>query len=91
MSGGNVRHLQAQFTFSDNSYSDIIEPNKAENDAYAYMNLRYGLSNDDWMAEIYIDNVTDKRGDISNNFVFDRQRVALIRPQTVGLRYKKNF
>ena len=55
------------------------------------MNLRYGVSNDDWMAEIYIDNVTDKRGDISNNFVFDRQRVALIRPQTVGLRYKKNF
>ena len=91
MSGGNVRHFQAQIVFSDNSFSDIIEPNKAENDAYSYMNLRYGLSNDEMMAEIYIDNVTDKRGDISNNFVFDRQRVALIRPQTIGLRYKKNF
>ncbi|MDB3996476.1 TonB-dependent receptor [Gammaproteobacteria bacterium] len=91
MSSGNQRHLQAQFTFSDSSYSDIIEPNKAENDAYSFMNLRYGLSNDQWIAEIYIDNVTDKRGDISNNFVFDRQRVAIIKPRTIGLRYKKDF
>ncbi|MEK9781283.1 MAG: hypothetical protein VW418_07640, partial [Gammaproteobacteria bacterium] len=71
--------------------SDIIEPNKAVNDAYSYFNLRYGLSNDQWIAEIYIDNVTDKRGDISNNFVFDRQRVAIIKPRTIGLRYKKDF
>jgi len=76
---------------SDKSYSDIMEPNKAVQDSYSYFNFRYGMSNDDWTSEIYIDNVFDKRADISNTFVFDRSRVAVIKPRTIGLRYKKTF
>jgi hypothetical protein len=55
------------------------------------MNIRAGTSNEDWSAELYIDNVTDERAEISNTFVFDRERVSYIRPLTVGLRYKQNF
>ena len=91
MSSGNTGHWQAQFVFSDKSYSDIMEPNRAEQDSYSYANIRAGVSNDSWMAEIYIDNITDERGEISNTFVFDRQRVAVIRPTTIGLRYKLKF
>ena len=91
MSSGNTGHWQAQATFSDKSYSDIMEPNKAVQDGYAYFNLRAGVSNDDWTAEVYLDNVTDKRADISNTFVFDRQRVSIIKPRTLGLRYKRSF
>ena len=49
------------------------------------------MSNDEWTAEMYVDNVTDERAEISNTFVFDRQRVAVIRPMTIGLRYKLKF
>ena len=91
MSSGNLGHIQGQLIVSDKSYSDIIEPNKAEQDSYSYANVRAGVSNDSWIAEIYIDNITDERAEISNNFVFDRQRVAVIRPTTIGLRYKLNF
>ena len=91
MSSGNMGHFQGQLTWSDDSYSDIIEPNKGKQDSYSFMNLRAGISNDMWLAEIYIDNVTDERAEISNNFVFDRQRVAVIRPTTLGLRWKRNF
>ena len=49
------------------------------------------MSNDDLMAEIYVDNVTDERAEISNNFVFDRQRVAVIRPMNYGFRFKRKF
>ena len=91
MSSGNLGHIQGQLTASDKSYSDIIEPNKAQQDSYSFVNIRAGISNDDWVAEIYIDNITDERAEISNNFVFDRQRIAVIRPTTVGLRYKLNF
>ena len=49
------------------------------------------MTNDDITAELYIDNVTDERAEISNTFVFDRQRIAYIRPTTVGIRVKKNF
>ena len=88
---GYMRHAQAQVIWSDESYSDIIEPNKAMADSYSYMNLRTGISNDDVMVELYIDNVTDERAEISNNFVFDRERVTTIRPMTLGIRIKKNY
>ncbi|MDG2228602.1 MAG: TonB-dependent receptor [Gammaproteobacteria bacterium] len=91
MSNGNIGHAQVQLTHSDDSYSDIMEPNKALQNSYTTVDLRFGMSNDEMTAELYIDNVTDERGEISNTFVFDRQRVSYIRPTTVGIRYKKNF
>ena len=91
VSSGNTLHWQAQMTISDKSYSDIMEPNKAVQDAYSFFNIRAGISNDDMDLEVYLDNVTDKRADISNTFVFDRSRVAVIKPRTLGLRYKKTF
>jgi len=91
MSSGNTGHWQAQLTVSDKSYSDIMGPNKAKQDSYSFANVRAGVSNDSWMAEMYINNITDERGEISNTFVFDRQRVSVIRPLTIGLRYKLKF
>ncbi len=91
MSNGNLGHAQVQFTHSDESFSDIMEPNKARQDSYTYMDARFGMSNDTMTAELYIDNVTDERAAISNTFVFDRMRVTYIRPTTIGIRYKQNF
>ena len=91
MSSGNTLHWQGQMVLSDKSFSDIMAPNKAVQDSYSYFNMRTGVSNDDMTLELYIDNVTDKRADISNTFVFDRQRLAVIKPRTIGVRYKKNF
>tara|TARA_Y100001970_G_scaffold187554_1_gene228172 strand:- start:1978 stop:4512 length:2535 start_codon:yes stop_codon:yes gene_type:complete len=91
MSGGNTGFWQAQFSMSDKSYSDIMQPNRAEQDSYSLVNLRAGVMSDDWTAEMYVDNATDERAELSNTFVFDRQRVAIIRPMTVGLRYKLKF
>ena len=91
MSSGNMAHALAQFTFSDDSYSDIILPNREQQDSYSFINLRAGISNDMGLVELFIDNVTDERGEISNNYVFDRARVTYIRPTTVGLRFKRNF
>ena len=90
-SSGNTAHFQAQLTWSDDSYSDVMEPNKALQDSYSFMNIRAGVSNDSWMAEVYVDNITDERAEIANTFVFDRQRLGIIRPTTVGLRFKKHF
>ena len=91
MSAGNVGHLQAQLSWSDESDSDIMEPNRATQDSYSLVNLRAGITAEDYMVELYIDNVTDERAEISNTFVFDRQRLAINRPTTIGLRVKKSF
>ena len=90
-SSGNTGHWQAQFNHSRASDSDIMEPNRATQGMYSLANIRAGVSNDNWTAEMYIDNVTDERAEISNTFVFDRQRVAVIRPLNVGFRYKVKF
>ena len=91
LAAGNQGHAQAQVNWSDESFSDIIEPNKAKQDSYSFLNLRAGISNEEWMTEIYVDNVTDERAEISNNFVYDRQRVAVIRPMNYGFRFKRKF
>ena len=78
MSAGNVGHLQAQLSWSEDSDSDIMEPNRARQDSYSLVNLRAGITAEDYMVELYIDNVTDERAEISNTFVFDRQRLACL-------------
>ena len=90
-SSGNTGHWQAQFNHSRASDSDIMEPNRATQASYFLTNIRAGVSNDSWTAEMYIDNVFDERAEISNTFVFDRQRVAVIRPLNLGFRYKVKF
>jgi len=91
MSSGNTGHWQAQMTVSDDSTSDIMEPNRAAQDKYSLFNLRAGVSNDVWTAEVYIDNLTNKRAEVSNTFIFDRERISIVKPRTIGLRYKRNF
>ena len=91
MSSGNTAHWQGQVTISDDSFSDIMEPNRALQSGYSLANMRAGVSNDNWVAEVYIDNLTDKRAEISNTFVFDRERIMIVRPRTLGLRLKYNF
>ena len=91
LSGGNVGHVMGQVMFTDDSFSDVITINRAMNEGYSKLDLRAGISNDEYTAEIYIDNVTDERGEINNNFVFDRERVSYIRPTTIGIRFKQNF
>jgi outer membrane receptor protein involved in Fe transport len=91
MTSGNTGHWQAQVTVSDDSFSDIMEPNRAQQSGYTLMNVRTGVSNDDWTAEVYIDNLTNRRAEISNTFIFDRERIGVVKPRTLGVRYKRNF
>ena len=91
LASGNVGHFMPQVTFTEDSYSDVITINRTLNEGYTKLDVRAGFSNDDLTAEVYVDNLTDERGEINNNFVFDRERVAYIRPMTIGIRVKKNF
>ena len=62
-----------QVTFTEDSYSDVITINRAINEGYTKLDVRAGFSNDDLTAEVYVDNLTDERGEINNNFVFKRE------------------
>jgi len=81
-----LAHVQGQVVYSDSSRSDIIDINSAAVDGYTTLGLRTGLTSDRWSVEVFVDNVTNENGELANNFVFDRERVTVMRPRTYGLR-----
>ena len=89
-SGMNA-HIMPQVTFSDKSYSDIIRINRDEIDAWTMVSVRTGVSRDNWAAELYVDNLFDKRAEVARNYVNDRTRTTIARPLTIGLRFSQDF
>ena len=86
-----VAHVMPSVIFSSKSYSDIITINRAEIDSWVMSNLTVGVTSDEWSAELFIDNLTDERAEVANNFVFDRNRVTYVRPRTAGIRVSYGF
>ena len=86
LEGDYLAHVQAQAVYSGESFSDIITINRAEIDDWFTLGVAAGLSADKWSVEFFINNLTDERAQLANNFVFDRERITVNRPRTYGLR-----
>ncbi|PWE17405.1 TonB-dependent receptor [Marinicauda salina] len=84
--GDKTAHVQPQLVYSSDSRSDVIEINSAPVDSYTTLGLRTGLSTDRWSVELFGDNLTNEAAELSNNFVFDRERTTVMRPRTFGVR-----
>jgi iron complex outermembrane receptor protein len=84
-------HFMPQIIFSDSSFSDIIEINKAQLDSYVTLGGTLGVTADQWTAELFVNNLTNEYAPLSNNFVFDRERVTPMRPRTVGVRMSFDY
>ncbi len=88
---GLTAHIMPQLVFSDDSVSDIIEINKADIDGYVTLGGTLGVTADQWSAELFATNLTNEYAELSNNFVFDRERVTPLRPRTIGVRVGYDF
>jgi hypothetical protein len=73
--------------YAGSSNSDIIEINKAKVDAWTTVGVSAGLSADQWSMEIYAENLGNTYGVLANNFVYDRERITVLRPRTIGVRF----
>jgi outer membrane receptor protein involved in Fe transport len=92
IAGSNLTaHIMPQLVFSDDSVSDIIEINKADIDGYVTLGGTLGVTADQWSAELFATNLTNEYAELSNNFVFDRERVTPLRPRTIGVRVGYDF
>jgi outer membrane receptor protein involved in Fe transport len=81
-----MAYVMPQVVFSDSSYSDIIEINKGEIDGYTTLGGTMGVMADKWSAELFATNLTNEYAEMSNNLVFDRERITPMRPRTIGMR-----
>jgi iron complex outermembrane recepter protein len=60
--------------------------------AYAKMDLRAGVKHESWTADLYVNNATDKRGELSGGVgQFPPFAFTYIQPRTVGISLGKNF
>lgn len=78
--------IQPQVTHSASKFTDIIEINKIKLDPYTVFDLSAGIKKDQWSFEVFGENLTDERAEISGTFGNDRERIITNRPLTVGVR-----
>ncbi len=88
---GLSAHVMGQMIYADNSYTDIITINRYEIDEWTMFGLTGGVQNDQWKAELFIDNVSNERAQTAGSFYFDRARINYAPPRTMGLRFALNF
>ena len=88
---GTTFHVMPNISYSASAQSDVVVINNSQIDDWILVGLSAGFSADEWSAELFVDNLFDKRAELSRNFVFDRERVTFARPQTVGLRLSYDF
>ena len=86
-----VAHVMPQISFTDDSYSDIIEINRAEIEGWVTLDTTLGVTADNWSAELFIDNLTNEYGELAVNFVNDVERITPMRPRTIGMRVAYDF
>ena len=55
------------------------------------MGVSGGISTETWDATVYVDNLTDKRAELTRNYINDRPRATYARPMTMGLRLSYKF
>jgi outer membrane receptor protein involved in Fe transport len=65
-------------------------------EAYNYASVKFGLLGDDWEANLFINNLTDERGQLYHDITdfepfFGRQRTSVIRPREYGIRFFKRW
>jgi len=83
---GKMAYVQPKLIVSDDSFSDVVEINKIKLDGYAMVDFAAGLTAEKWNLELFVNNITDERAELSSDFVFDRERVTYARPRTYGVR-----
>ena len=83
---GWTAHVMPMVVWTTKSYSDIIVINRDRVDGWMMGNITAGVADDKWSVELYVNNVTDERAEVSRSFVYDRDRVTYAQPRTIGLR-----
>tara|TARA_B110000503_G_scaffold91403_1_gene137979 strand:+ start:2521 stop:4992 length:2472 start_codon:yes stop_codon:yes gene_type:complete len=91
LSNGMQAHVMGNMAYSDTSYTDIITINRLELDSWLIVGATAGVSTEEWAAELYVDNLTDESAELSGSFSYDRERITVARPLTVGVRFSLNF
>jgi len=77
-------------TYTDRN-GDVFRGGRYVQESYTVANLAFGVTNEEWKVELYIDNLTDRAG---IQYIDNQQftpKVVTNRPRTVGVRFSYDF
>jgi iron complex outermembrane receptor protein len=73
------------------SNGDTLAGGRYIQDSYVLANLTFGITNDEWKAEIFIDNLTDESAILYIDTQQNTPKVVSNRPRTIGFRFSYDF
>ncbi len=93
-------YLQAALSYTDESWNNLETNLRTEQPDYALLNLAAGISGEHWNVDLFLDNATDKRAQVTrydaNYFdpfgtITQDTTIGVNRPRTIGLRFGWKF
>ncbi|TNE64760.1 MAG: TonB-dependent receptor [Alphaproteobacteria bacterium] len=91
MSGDYDFYTQAALQYSGSSYSSLVADDREKQDSYATVDWSIGVQKEKWGAELFVQNLTDKRAELFINQQDDIPRVTTNRPRTIGLKFSYDY
>lgn len=90
---GAVERVYAQVSglAASHSFSTLAAEDRERQAGYAIFNAAAGVANPNWSAELFVENMFDKRAELFINVQDDIRRITTNRPLTAGLRFTYNF
>lgn len=81
---------QGNFNAAETARRGAISPTPAIFPSYSSIDVRSGLRPGDWTLNLFLNNVTDKRGVLNSDFN-SNTTLLYIHPRTVGLNLMRIF
>ena len=89
--GEYMPFVSGAIQYQDESFSTAAEVSRETMPSWTTMDASVGVSKDDWMAELYVVNLTDENKSLfTSNSQFIEVQVPM-RPRTIGLRFGYSF
>jgi outer membrane receptor protein involved in Fe transport len=89
--GNYLCFAQAGVTHSSHTHSAVANFNNFYQSPITTVNASVGVSKDDWRAQIYVDNLTNERGQEFISAAQFVQSIIVTRPLTAGLKVTYSF
>jgi outer membrane receptor protein involved in Fe transport len=88
-------YLQAAVSYTGASWNFLEVEDRLRQDGYTLLNLSTGIETESWTFDLFINNATDERAQIS---VYEPSYTSAIdsttvtnRPRTIGIRFGQKF
>ncbi len=84
-------HAQVSGLAATHSFSSLAAEDRERQAGYAIFNAAAGVAHANWSAELFIENLFDKRAELFINNQDDIRRITTNRPLTAGLKFTYRF